>query len=173
MRGSINTATAEPVGKYYPDVAEQLLEIDSRLDTLRNMWAWADSEGKRELRQQAQELHEQRVDKQFRTSREFGYLHREPFDLAPALTYDQERKSDAEWLSWKVNKFISNISYRNKRGQLYLRAGRKSIALGGDSQYIEFVCYGCQHFQGRHYVGGNSEQAKLILSRILAHTYKH
>lgn len=82
-------------------------------------------------------------------------------------------QSDAEWLSWKVNKFIKNISYRSKKGQLYLRAGRKSIALSGNGQFIEFTCYGCRHFHGKHYVGGSRRMTEVILSRVLAHTYRH
>lgn len=82
-------------------------------------------------------------------------------------------QSDSEWLSWKVNKFISNISYRSKSGQLYLRAGKKSIALGGKDGFINFTCYGCRHFHGNHYVGKNVAQAQLVIARVLAHTYSH
>lgn len=81
--------------------------------------------------------------------------------------------TDADWLSWKVNKFIKNIAFVNKRGQRHLRAGRTSILVESVSDgFIHFHCWGCK-FQGTHYVGSNVRQVEVILARLFAHTYKH
>jgi len=201
------TTVIESPSDYYPDVRVELAEIDTRLDTLRNLYTWADKEGREEMLTQARELQEQRVRKQFRLNREEDYFYPEADSVARidkgyedrnlqalsnelAAQFDGNGKrplptTDAEWTSWKVNKFIENIAFRNNKGDLYLRAGKYSVRLynvesaGDNAGYFSFQCYapGCK-FRARHSVVNgagvaDSKRIELRLAWILAHTYKH
>lgn len=157
--------------------------LEIQLEQLRTMWSASEpySPERDVIERCAYGVQSQLTTAQFREGRYEDEAWFEPNTIAnidagyedARLNSERETKTDSEWLSWKVNQFIKNISYRSKSGQLYLRAGRKSIALSGNGQWVEFTCYGCANFHGRHYVGGNPRMASAVIARVLAHTYKH
>lgn len=163
---------------YYPDVASDLAELDTRLDTLRQLWAsdYLDAEGRKDVVKSGQELVELRTRKQFRLNRHEDEVIAERYVLDNNVNYDSTLpQTDSEWLSWKVNKFIKNISRRTQKGSLiigHVKIGGRTV--GVEDGFFEFRCYktGCK-FHGRHYVGGSQGQVEVILSMILAHWYKH
>ena len=164
---------------YYPDVQEELSDLDTRLDTLRKLWAsdYLDAEGRKDVVKSGRELAELRTRKQFRLNRHEDEVIAERYvlDNTPeykSADYDSTLpQTDAEWLSWKVNKFIKNISHRTAKGSLYVGRVRLQPVKDG---WFEFRCYskGCS-FHARHYVGTDHKRVELRLGRILAHWYKH